>query len=474
MKITPVILSGGSGTRLWPLSQSTRPKQYQSLLTKNTMLQETLIRLNGLNGLGTPIIICNKEHRFLVSEQLNEINIHKYSLILEPVARNTAPAISAAAHYVKKNMGDGVLLILSADHDIDDADSFQKSINIAKQEVKKDKIVIFGVPPLSPYTGYGYIKVKSSSLNSEKLTVENFIEKPDLKKAKNFLSMGNYLWNCGIFMSRAGVIIEELNTHYKEIAEATKISIEKSIVDFDFIRLDEESFKLNPSISIDYALIEQSKKIVAVRLACKWSDVGSWDSLYQVLKKDNHGNAISGDVNTFNTKNSYISADNRLIIANDVKDIILVDTPDYVLLSSMKKASEVDKIAKKIDRGIKENFTTKEIVYRPWGWYQTITCGDSYKVKIIHIKPKSKLSLQKHVYRTENWVIIKGIATVTKGNDIFELRPGESTYISMNQIHSLENKRNELLKLVEVQKGDYLGEDDIERFEDLYGRDKYL
>ena len=469
MKIIPIILSGGSGKRLWPLSRKQYPKQFLPLVGDNTMLQETILRLSGLDNLADPIIICNADHRFLVAEQCKQIDIKNPTIILEPVGRNTAPAIAAAAFQSLKSTDDGILLVLSSDHIIQDVEAFHRAINIACKQAKDGKLATFGIVPTNANTGYGYIKLSKDHSNGA-FKVEEFIEKPDLKTVESFLEQGNYLWNSGMFMFKATKLIEELTIHSPNIIKSVKDALKSAKKDLDFIRLDKKSFELSPSDSIDYALMEKSDNAVVIPLDAKWKDIGAWTALYDMGIKDKNGNVIKGDVITKSTTNSYINADHRMVLTIGLDNLIIVDTPDAIFIATKDKAQEVKSVVESLQANDRSESDTHRKVYRPWGWYDSIESGKSFQVKRLHIEPGAKLSLQMHHKRAEHWVVVSGTASVTNGDQILTLNKGESTYIPLGITHSLANKTRKLLEVIEVQSGSYLGEDDIVRFEDIYGR----
>jgi len=473
MQITPVILSGGSGTRLWPLSRKEYPKQYLPLVGDNTMLQETILRLNGLDILTDPIIICNTDHRFLVAEQCQQIGIKNPTILLEPVGRNTAPAIAAAALQSLKDSDDSILLVLSADHVIQDVDAFHQAINIANQQAQSGRLATFGIVPTDANTSYGYIKSSKENSNGA-YKVEEFVEKPDLKTAKFYFEQGSYLWNSGMFMFQAHTFIDELTIHTPNIITSVNNAINNAIQDLEFIHLEKQAFESSPSDSIDYALMEKSNNVVVVPLDAQWNDIGSWSALYDIGTKDNKGNVIKGDVIIQDTTNTYINADHHMVAAIGVDNLIIIDTPDATFITTQDKAQEVKKIVESLQTSGRCESTAHRKVYRPWGWYDCIESGEHFQVKRLHIKPGAKLSLQMHYKRAEHWVVVSGTATVTNGERTFTLNKGESTYIPLGITHSLENKTNEPLEVIEVQSGTYLGEDDIIRFEDVYGRSSKL
>jgi len=469
VKIVPVILSGGSGTRLWPLSRKQYPKQYLPLVSDNTMLQETILRLSGLDNLAEPIIICNEEHRFIVAEQCQQIDIKNPMILLEPIGRNTAPAIAAAAFQVQKISEDSILLVLSADHIIKDVNEFHKAIDIAFKQAQQGKLATFGIVPTEANTGYGYIKSAINEIDGA-YQVEEFVEKPDAKTAKSYIEQGNYLWNSGMFMFQTSTLINELSEYSPNIVISVIDAVRKSKQDLDFIRLDEKSFKSSPSDSIDYALMEKSNNVVVVPLDAQWSDVGSWSALYDIGEKDNNGNVINGDVITIDTKNTYIGANHHMVTTLGVENLIVVDTPDATFIATQDKAHEVKAIVGSLQSDIRDEGDAHRKVYRPWGWYDSIEHGSNFQVKRLHVNPGEKLSLQMHHKRAEHWVVVSGVATVTNGNQELTLTKGQSTYIPLKTTHCLENKTDEPLEIIEVQSGEYLGEDDIVRFDDIYGR----
>jgi mannose-1-phosphate guanylyltransferase/mannose-6-phosphate isomerase len=469
MKIIPVILSGGSGTRLWPLSRKEYPKQYLPLVGDNTMLQETILRLEGLDNLADPIIICNADHRFLVAEQCQQIDIKNPTILLEPIGRNTAPAIAAAALQSLKNSDDAVLLVLSADHVIQDIEALHVAINIASNQAQSGKLATFGIVPTDANTGYGYIKSSKDGVDGA-YQVEKFVEKPDLKTAQSYLEQGNYLWNSGMFMFKATTLVDELTIHSPDIVKSVGSAIDNATQDLDFIRLDKQAFESSQSDSIDYALMEKSDNVVVVPLDAQWNDIGAWPALHNIGIKDKNNNVIKGDVITQDTTNTYINANHHMVATIGVDNLIIVDTPDATFIATQDKAQEVKSIVESLQASGRCESTAHRKVYRPWGWYDSIESGEYFQVKRLHVKPGAKLSLQMHHKRAEHWVVVSGIATVTNGEQTSGLNKGESTYIPLGVTHALENQTNEPLEIIEVQSGAYLGEDDIVRFEDIYGR----
>jgi mannose-1-phosphate guanylyltransferase / mannose-6-phosphate isomerase len=469
MKIIPIILSGGSGTRLWPLSRRDFPKQYLPLLSDNSMLQETILRLDGVDNLLDPIIVCNSAHRFIVAEQCRQIGIINPIILLEPIGRNTAPAITAAAMVSLKKYDDSILLVLSADHLIQNLAAFHKALNIAKKQVINGNLATFGIFPTSANTEYGYIK-KSREDSKGVFKVNDFIEKPDLNTAKLFIDSKDYFWNSGIFMFQAQSFLNELSLYQPEIIEFVSKSVSNSKKDLDFIRLEENAFKSAPSVSIDYALMEKSQKLIVIQLDAGWNDIGSWQAIYDVSEKNSQGNVITGDAIVHDTKNSLIKLNHHMVSVLGVENLVIVDTPDVTFISSREKAHQVKSIVQSLGEIGSEVIISNRKVYRPWGWFDNIESGEFFQVKRLHIKSGAKLSLQLHLKRAEHWVVVKGQATVTIDEKVFSLKKGESTYIPLGVKHALENETNDILEIIEVQSGAYLGEDDITRFEDIYGR----
>ena len=469
--IIPVILSGGSGTRLWPLSRKQHPKQYLSLTGNHTMLQETMLRLKGLDSLSDPIIICNADHRFLVAEQCQKIDIKDPTILLEPVGRNTAPAIAGAALQSIKNsdLNDALLLVLSADHDIQDTKAFHQAISIATKQAKKGKLVTFGIVPLDANTGYGYIKSSQKILDGV-YAIEEFIEKPNLESAQSYVDQGDYFWNSGMFVFQASTLIDELTTYSPDIVSAVNDAINNATCDLDFIRLEKQAFESSPKDSIDYALMERSDDVVVVPLDAQWSDVGSWSTLYDIGEKDSSGNVLKGDVIAQDTTNTYINADHHMVATIGVDNLVVVDTPDVTLVAAKDKVQEVKSIVANLQSKNRNEHDEHRKVYRPWGWYDSIESGKYFQVKRLCVNPGEKLSLQIHHKRAEHWVVVSGIATVINGDDVLILTKGDSTYIPIGTAHCMENKTENPLEVIEVQSGAYLEEDDIVRIEDIYGR----
>jgi mannose-1-phosphate guanylyltransferase len=463
VSIVPVIMAGGSGTRLWPLSRAAHPKQFLRLHGEDTMLQATVKRLSGLD-IQSSITICNEEHRFFVAEQLREID-KLGSIILEPVGRNTAPAIALAALTVKD---DPLLLVLAADHVIQDEAAFNAAVVRAIPLAETGKLVTFGIVPSEPDTGYGYIK-RGNDLG-EGFTVDEFAEKPSLEVAQGYISSGEYYWNSGMFLFRASSYIEELNKFRPDILEQCKASVMDVKADLDFLRINKETFESCPAESIDYAVMEKTSQAVVVSMDAGWSDIGSWSSLWDISEKDGDGNSTHGDVILHNTHNSYVKTDERLVAAIGVNDLVIVSTKDALMVAHKDSVQDVKIITANLKARSRREWELNHEVFRPWGKYDSIDSGDRYQVKRITVKPGAKLSVQMHHHRSEHWVVVCGTARVTNGESTFLLAENESTYIQAGIVHALENPGKVDLELIEVQTGLYLGEDDIVRFEDIYGR----
>lgn len=468
--IIPVILSGGSGTRLWPSSRSLYPKQLLALASKHSMLQETVLRLSGFAGVGAPIVVCNQEHRFIIAEQLQQIGITNAQLILEPEAKNTAPAALIAALYAEQKYGSKVtLLVLPADHLIRDVGTFQEAVQAAVNIAQQGYLATFGVQPTHPETGYGYIHC-GQAISEHAYHVDRFVEKPDAATAQRYLAEKNYLWNSGMFVFSAHALQAEMFHYAPQIATACQSAFERAKSDLDFVRLDAEAFAQCPSDSIDYAVMEKTQKAVVVPLKADWSDLGSWSSLWESMPKDVHDNVLTGDVLTHNVSNCYIRAEHKLVAAVGIKDHVIIETDDAILVADKNNTQDVKEIVKILQAQKRLEHHSHSVVYRPWGSYQSIDSGENFQVKRICVKPGAKLSLQMHHHRAEHWIVVKGIATVTRGDDVFTLNENQSTYISIGQKHRLENATSSPLEIIEVQSGSYLGEDDIVRFEDVYQR----
>lgn len=463
--IKAVIMAGGSGTRLWPLSRAAHPKQFLGLHTDDTMLQATFKRLDGLD-IQSSVTICNEEHRFFVAEQLRKID-QLDTIILEPVGRNTAPAIALAA-LSSLEVEDPLLLVLAADHVIQDEAAFTKTVMDAIPLAESGKLVTFGIVANEANTGYGYIK--KGEFQDPGFAVEAFVEKPSIEVAKEYLESGDYLWNSGMFLFKASRYLEELKKHRQDIYEACQLSMEGVSKDTDFFRIDDLAFNACPSESIDYAVMEKTDDAVVVPMKAGWSDIGSWSSLWNISEKDPNGNAIHGDVMIHKTNNSYIRTDGKLAAAIGVDDLVIISTKDVLMVAHKDNVQDVKIVVQDLKAKSRTEWEHHREVYRPWGKYDSIDSGERYQVKRITVKPGAKLSVQKHQHRAEHWVVVSGMAKVTNGDKIFTLSENESTYIPLGEIHALENPGKVPLEMIEVQSGSYLGEDDIVRFEDIYGR----
>ena len=474
-QIIPVILSGGSGTRLWPLSRESYPKQFLALdsRTKKTLLQKTYERLLGLNGLKNPILICNEDHRFIVAEQFRDINTNPEAIILEPIGRNTAPAITVAALHAISKGQDPLLLVLAADHEIENITEFQKVIEIGKSYANKGRLVTFGIVPTSPETGYGYIEAKES-LNKEQgitgLSIEKFIEKPNQSKAKELIKDSRFTWNSGMFLFKASAILNELEKFAPEIVGNCKIAIEEDIADLDFLRLEKDSFTRCPKVSIDFAVMEKTKLGTVLPLNAGWSDIGSWKSLWDNSKKNNDGNYINGRVIAEKSKNCYLKSEKHLVVSLGIENLVVVETNDAILIANKENSQNIGDIIKNLDKSKFPEAKMHRKIYRPWGNYTTVVSGNRWQVKLIEVKPNASLSLQMHHHRAEHWTIVKGTALIEKDGKEELLSENESTFIPLGCKHRLSNPGLMKLELIEVQSGAYLDEDDIIRFEDSYGR----
>jgi mannose-1-phosphate guanylyltransferase/mannose-6-phosphate isomerase len=470
--IVPVILAGGSGSRLWPLSRSAYPKQLLSLVDNLTMLQETVTRTQSIVNIAAPLVICNEEHRFLVAEQLHQIGIQNAVIILEPVGKNTAPAAAISALYLRKiYQEDPVLLVLPADHVIKNVHSFLAAIAVAEKYAQEGKLVTFGVLPTHAETGYGYIKAGVSiDAQSAVCKIEQFVEKPNQSVADAYVACGEYYWNSGMFMFRAAQFLHELDAYAPEILTVCKQTIEQATVDLDFIRLNKDLFAQCPGDSIDYAVMEKTTDGVLIPLDSEWSDVGSWAALWEAQEKDMNGNVLQGDVIAEQVSNSYLLAESRMLAVVGVTDHVIVETPDVVLVAHKDHCQSVKDIVNTLKKQHRTETDLHRKVYRPWGYYQSVDQGEGFQVKRITVKPGARLSLQMHHHRSEHWIVVSGIAEVTRGEEVFTIKANESTYIPCLVKHRLANPSDVNLEIIEVQSGSYLGEDDIVRFEDVYGR----
>lgn len=481
--IFPVILSGGSGTRLWPLSRENQPKQLLALGGPRTMLQETALRLNGFageaDGCGPIIVVCNAEHRFMAAEQLRAAGVTDARIVLEPVGRNTAPALALAALAARADGADPILLVMPADHVVTDRPAFQAAVAAGLPAARAGALVTFGIVPSRPETGYGYIRT-GLRRDDGALKIAAFVEKPNLEKTEAYVASGEYLWNSGLFMMRASVWLKALAELNPAMFAASRAAFEAAKQDLDFIRIDAEAFAACPSDSIDYAVMEKLAdrpelgiEGVVVPMSAGWSDVGAWDALWEVMDKDESGNACHGDTVLEGCANSLIYGGDRLVAGVGLNNVIVVETPDAVLVADKSRTQDVKAIVSRLKADGRSLAQNHRKIYRPWGWYDSIDCGERFQVKHIVVNPGAKLSLQMHHHRAEHWIVVKGTAEVTNGEKVFLLSENESTYIPLGHVHRLANPGKLPLEMIEVQSGSYLGEDDIKRFEDTYGRTQF-
>jgi mannose-1-phosphate guanylyltransferase/mannose-6-phosphate isomerase len=468
--LTPVLLSGGVGSRLWPVSRETHPKQFLPLAGELSMLQETLQRTVGLEE-SAPLVVCNEEHRFMVAEQLRQVDIRANALILEPEGRNTAPAVALAALRALATDQDALLLVLPADHVIQDVAAFAAAVSKAVPLAEQGRLVTFGVVPGSPETGYGYIKC-GSQLAADLYNLERFVEKPDAATAEAYLESGNYLWNSGMFLLRGSTYLEQLEMYAPDILSCCRLAMDGATTDLDFVRPDAAAFAECPSDSIDYAVMEKTTVGAVVSLDCGWSDVGAWSALWDVAERDGDGNVAKGDVMLDNCSGSYFRSDSRLLAAVGVSDLVVVETADAVLVADRGRVQDVKRIVNRLKEQARPEVSLHRRVYRPWGSYESLVTAQRFQVKRIVVNPGQQLSLQMHHHRAEHWIVVRGTAEVTCEDKVFMLGEDESTYIPLGHKHRLANPGRIPLELIEVQSGAYLGEDDIVRYEDVYGRGK--
>ncbi len=475
--ILPVVLSGGSGTRLWPISREKYPKQLLPLVDENSMLQSTVVRLEGLENLAEPLLICNEEHRFVVAEQVRLLG-KRGTILLEPVGRNTAPAMTLAALWASRNGDDPVLVVMPADHVIADGASFRQAVERATRLALAGAAVTFGITPDCAETGYGYIQQGAALADgSGAFELAHFVEKPDKATAEDYLAAGDYLWNSGIFVMRASVWLAALEIDRPDILAVCQKAMAESKEDGDFVRIGRETFAACPADSIDYAVMERLTlglpglpRGVVIPLSAGWSDVGAWDALWKVLPKCGDGNAVRGDVMLENCLNTLAFSESRLVACVGVSDLVVVETDDAILVAHHDATQDVKKIVDRLKAEKRSVALLHRKVYRPWGWYDGVDSGERFQVKRIGVKPGGTLSLQMHYHRAEHWIVVSGTARVTKGDEVFLVTENQSTYIPLGVTHRLENPGTVPLEMIEVQSGSYLGEDDIVRFEDTYGR----
>ena len=466
----PVILSGGSGSRLWPLSRKQYPKQFLALTGEHTLFQQTLERLV-FEGMEPPVVVSNLEHRFIVQEQLEALSLKTQSILLEPFGRNTAPAVAIAAMKLMAEGRDELLLILPADHVIEDQRAFQRALALATNAAEKGEMVLFGVPADRPETGYGYIKSGDErGLPDGVIRVERFVEKPDEARAQQFVEEGGYFWNSGMFLFRASRFLEELKKHDADIYDTCLLALERSQHDGDLINIDAATFECCPDNSIDYAVMEKTRRACVVPLAAGWNDVGSWSSIWEVHDKDADGNVTMGDVVVHDSHNCLVHGNGKLVSVVGLEDIVVVETKDAMMIAHKDRVQDVKKVVNQLDAAGRSETQNHCQVYRPWGSYDSVDMGGRFQVKHITVKPGARLSLQMHHHRAEHWIVVSGTAQVTCDDKTFLLTENQSTYIPIASVHRLANPGKIPLEIIEVQSGSYLGEDDIERLEDVYGR----
>ncbi|MGN7918318.1 mannose-1-phosphate guanylyltransferase/mannose-6-phosphate isomerase [Lysobacter antibioticus] len=466
----PVVLSGGSGSRLWPLSRENQPKQFLSLIGDRSLFQETVLRACALPQAGLPVTVCAEGHRFMVGEQLQGIGVGSGGILLEPSARNTAPAIALAALHLLAQYPDAVMLVLPADHLIEDESAFRAAVERAAVLAEQGWLVTFGIQPDYPETGYGYI-ARGEALGEDGYRVARFVEKPALATAQTYLAEGTYSWNSGMFLFKAERYLQELARYAPQIHAAATAAHAAAQSDLDFIRVGKDEFAASPSDSIDYAVMEKTDRAAVVPVSCGWSDIGSWSSLWSVAERDEDGNRYEGDVISLDTRDSLVRASERRLIATiGVEDLVIVDTPDATLVARKDRVQDVKTIVDRLKKAGRQEHLFHRKVYRPWGYYDSIDVGPRFQVKRIVVKPGAALSLQKHRKRAEHWIVVSGVAEVTCDDKVFDLHENQSTYIPLGSVHRLRNNGTEPVELIEVQSGAYLGEDDIVRLEDVYGR----
>lgn len=465
----PIIMSGGSGTRLWPLSRKNKPKQFLSLFGEFSLFQNTIRRLSGVPNMASPIVVCNEAHRFMVAEQLQEIDVTQSDIMLEPCAKNTAPAVALAALQALVRGDDPLLLVLAADHLIIDVTEFHSAIEQAKKQAEAGKLVTFGIVPTMAHTGYGYIQAEIKAGIS---AVSAFVEKPNIETAEHYLASGGYYWNSGMFMFKASTIIAELEHCSPEIVTHCRAALSASVIDLDFIRVDTMAFESCPADSLDYAVMEKTDNAIVIPLDAGWSDVGSWSSLWENQDRDEQGNGLVGDVVVNDVNDSYVHSESRLVTVLGLDNVVVVETPDAVMVADKSKAEQIKKIVEQLVQKKRDEATTHRKNYRPWGYYDAIDVGKRFQVKRLCVNPGHALSLQMHHHRAEHWVVVVGTAEVTCDENVTLVSENESIFIPLGSKHRLFNPGRMPLEIIEVQSGNYLGEDDIVRFDDQYNRVK--
>jgi mannose-1-phosphate guanylyltransferase / mannose-6-phosphate isomerase len=469
ISLVPVILCGGSGTRLWPLSREAFPKQFLRLSGKDSMLQQTLQRLTGIAALAPALLVCNESSRFIVAEQLREIGLNDARMLLEPMRRNTAPAIATAALQAVENGEDPVLLVLPSDHVILDTPAFHHAISLARSAAEQGKLLTFGITPTGPETGYGYIRAEDGEAGQVQRILE-FVEKPALALAEQYLASGDYFWNSGMFLFRASRYLEELERFQPAVVAACREALAKAKTDLDFIRLDHDAYATSPDIAVDYAVMERTSDAATVALDAGWNDIGSWAAVFDVANKDADNNSAQGDVLLQDCNDCLVHGNSRLVTAIGMRNTVIVETADAVLVMDADQAQHTKSLVAQLINQERNEATMHREVFRPWGSYDSIGNGDRFQVKRITVKPGAKLSLQMHHHRAEHWIVVSGTAQITNGGKEYLLTENQSTYIPLGVVHSLANPGKVALELIEIQSGSYLGEDDIVRFEDRYGR----
>jgi mannose-1-phosphate guanylyltransferase / mannose-6-phosphate isomerase len=469
LPLIPVILCGGSGTRLWPLSREGYPKQFLRLLGEHSLLQQTVLRLSGIAGVAPPLLVSGENSRFVAAEQMREIGVTDARILLEPMRRNTAPAIASAALHALETHDDPLLLVLPSDHVIKDHDAFCSAVTLARQAAARGDLVTFGIKPQRPETGYGYIRAASSESGPVKPVLE-FVEKPNRATAEQYLASGSYYWNSGMFLFRASRYLEELERHQPEVLQACRAAVAKAKQDIDFIRLDQAGYAQSPDIAVDYAIMEKTDRAAMIALDADWNDIGSWSSVWEVADKDERNNAARGDVMLQDCEDCMVHGTSRLVTAVGLRNVAIIETADAVLVMNTEQAQDTKKLVSQMLEARRTEATQHRQVFRPWGAYDCIGSGGRFQVKRITVKEGAKLSLQMHHHRAEHWVVVSGTAKITNGDKEYLLSENQSTYIPIGVVHSLENPGKIPLELIEIQSGSYLGEDDIVRLQDRYGR----